>query len=686
MPSPLVTPPQPDLESSVLTSSPSKLSPPTTSLWRRWSPALLAVAAAVAINAVSLKEVAKGVQPSQHFSSSEDVQAHTEAVFGADRAWSNRELFSSSLNSSFGADSSASSPKKNWFNDAKVPVGSVPASAVRSARNRYSMRRSYADPVTASSESRALYEAHVDVADQFTTFGKIFIGVTYFAFWVFLMFPDWFLPIGRPGIALGGGMTMIIFRYILLVSGQGPPFDAEGVIILEPLFLLFGLMLTTIYLEKMERGGLFDKLRASLDDPVPWKRCFKIMMMSTVGSAAVMNDSIVLIFSAVVVDLCVKHKVSNSLPYLLGLATTANIGSALTMTGNPQNILIAALSYDELHWLNFAANMLLPVVFGTWYNTTLMMIYYKAELFPGNTGVVNALLMMINGHRTPEMVELENEYYVRKSESNEVELPPGLTMWGKIQVAIVIGFLACFAGGLDISTTVITTGCVLMLVTSWKRRDFDSKEVPLDENGEVIPAKKTYDVDGNEIEAEPETILDESETTLTEVDYGLLLLFIGQFILIGSFDDTGIPQAFFAISMGGCADNMTDSPCVYWLVTIVVLLSNVASNVPICQMLAATFPYATPYDWMQVSFSATIGGNLTMLGSAANMIVAFQAAKVGDRTFTSERHAPFGIPSTCGVLYAGTFIMNYINFAPHCSERLGTCEQEAANDDGGGND
>ena len=138
--------------------------------------------------------------------------------------------------------------------------------------------------------------------------------------------------------------------------------------------------------------------------------------------------------------------------------------------------------------------------------------------------------------------------------------------------------------------------------------------------------------------------------------------------------------------MGGCADNMTDSPCVYWLVTIVVLLSNVASNVPICQMLAATFPYATPYDWMQVSFSATIGGNLTMLGSAANMIVAFQAAKVGDRTFTSERHAPFGIPSTCGVLYAGTFIMNYINFAPHCSERLGTCEQEAANDDGGGND
>merc|ERR1711865_1309283 len=141
--------------------------------------------------------------------------------------------------------------------------------------------------------------------------------------------------------------------------------------------------------------------------------------------------------------------------------------------------------------------------------------------------------------------------------------------------------------------------------------------------------------------------------TLTEVDYGLLMLFIGQFLLIGSFDDTGVPQSFLWIKYGQCADQMTEGACVYWFVMIVTILSNVA----VCQMLAATFPYATPYDWLQVSFSATIAGNLTMLGSAANMIVAFQAAKVGDRTFTSERHAPFGIPSTLLSLYAGTFLL-----------------------------
>ena len=214
-----------------------------------------------------------------------------------------------------------------------------------------------------------------------------------------------------------------------------------------------------------------------------------------------------------------------------------------------------------------------------------------------------------------------------------------------------------------------------MVMAAYKRQHYDPRPdtTEYDAEGNPLPVKKTYDMDGNEIEPEEEELVTESETTLTEVDYGLLMLFIGQFLLIGSFDDTGIPQAFFTVTMGGCADQMTSVPCVYWFVMIVTILSNVASNVPVVQMLAATFPYATPYDWMQVSFSATIAGNLTMLGSAANMIVAFQAAKVGDRTFTSERHAPFGIPSCLACLYAGTFLLTMVHFSPECSERLGEC-------------
>lgn len=519
---------------------------------------------------------------------------------------------------------------------------------------------------------------HIDVSDQFSNFGKWSVSVIYFAYWVFLMFPNWFLPIGRPGIALGGGLSMVVWRYILQVTGNGPYFDAERVIILEPLFLLFGLMLTTIYLEKMERGGLFDKLRDSLDDPVNWKRSAKIMAMSTIGSAAVMNDSVVLIFSGVVVDLCVRHKVANSLPYLLSLATTANIGSALTLTGNPQNILIVSLAYDDIGWLEFAGNMLLPVTAATIINAIMVFIYYGSELFPGSSGVMENFGIMFLGNRTPEMLAQEHAYFARQVAVDEVqpEEEGGWTIWSKIQVSIVVTFLIFFACGFDVCVVSITAGAILMVIAAWKRQHFDPRpdNTQYDAEGNPLPPKKTYDMDGNEIEPEEEELVTESETTLTEVDYGLLMLFIGQFLLIGSFDDTGVPQAFFSLSMGKCADQMTEGLCVYWFVMIITILSNVASNVPVCQMLAATFPYATPYDWMQVSFSATIAGNLTMLGSAANMIVAFQAAKVGDRTFTSERHAPFGIPSTLLCLYAGTFLLATFNFAQHCSERLGECD------------
>merc|ERR1719232_1320862 len=524
---------------------------------------------------------------------------------------------------------------------------------------------------------------HVDVSDQFSAFGKWSVALIYFAYWVFLMFPNWFLPIGRPGIALGGGLTMVVYRFILQQTGHGPVFYAEKVIIMEPLFLLFGLMLTTIYLEKMERGGLFDKLRGSLDDPVNWKRSAKIMAMSTVGSAAVMNDSVVLIFSGVVVDLCVRNKVANSLPYLLSLATTANIGSALTMTGNPQNILIVSLAYDDIEWVEFASNMVLPVFASTIINSAMMLTYYGSELFPGSSGFFENIGIVFAGNRTPEMLAQEHAYYARKAAAKDSSIDDvsaadeGWTTWSKIQVLVVIAFLGFFAGGFDVCVVSIVAGSTLMVIAAYKRQHYDPKpdSTEYDAEGNPLPPKKLYDMDGNEIEPEPEELITESETTLTEVDYGLLLLFIGQFLLIGSFDDTGVPQSFFAIAMGGCADQMTSIPCVYWFVMIITILSNVASNVPVCQMLAATFPYATPYDWMQVSFSATIAGNLTMLGSAANMIVAFQAAKVGDRTFTSERHAPFGIPSTLGCLYIGTFLMTLVHFSPECSVKLGQCDE-----------
>jgi len=627
-----------------------------TSFLRRWGPALIAIAGVIAVNVALIGP------------SGQNIPALTERQLHVRKL--EQERTSAVLE--MDADHKLDSRMGRSF-------GSRNLSEAEGGIMEYTRRR-----------HRVLGEyTHEDVSNLFTTFGKVSISIIYFAFWVFLMFPNWFLPIGRPGIALGGGLTMVVYRYFLMQFGHGPRFYAERVIIMEPLFLLFGLMLTTIYLEKMERGGLFDKLRDSLDDPVNWKRSAKIMAMSTIGSAAVMNDSVVLIFSGVVVDLCVRHKVSNSLPYLLSLATTANIGSALTMTGNPQNILIVSLAYDDISWLEFASNMVLPVIAATIVNVFFMFAYYSKELFPGSSGMMENMSILFIGSKTPEIIALENAHQAKLASHPEIIDESGWTLWSKLQVIVTCIFLLCFGLGYDVCVVSICAGCVLMVINAYKHQHYDPRPdtTEYDVEGNPLPPKKMYDMDGNEIEPEEEELITESETILTEVDYGLLLLFIGQFLLIGSFDDTGVPQTFFAILMGDCAAQMTAVPCVYLFVTIVMILSNIASNVPVCQMLAATFPYATPYDWMQVSFSATIAGNLTMLGSAANMIVAFQAAKVGDRSFTSERHAPFGIPSTILALYLGTFLLTLVHFSPECSVKLGTCDNaQAAGDNYYGQD
>ena len=429
--------------------------PKKVSSLRRWGPAMIAMAVVVAFNAYMIGPTGNNMP-----ALTEKAQRKLELIEARNLAVMEMEA-----------------PQNQRHLARAQKFGSRNLSEEEGGNMEYTRRR-----------HRYLGEyVHVDVSGEFSAFGKWSVSLIYFAFWVFLMFPNWFLPIGRPGIALGGGLSMVVWRFFLQLIGHGPFFDAEHVIIMEPLFLLFGLMLTTIYLEKMERGGLFDKLRDSLDDPVNWKRSAKIMAMSTIGSAAVMNDSVVLIFSGVVVDLCVRHKVANSLPYLLSLATTANIGSALTMTGNPQNILIVSLAYDDIMWLEFACNMVLPVIAATMINALMMFGYYGSELFPGSSGFMENMGIMCMGNRTPEMLAQEHAYYARHAQAaEEPEGPGGWTLWSKLQVVVTIIFLICFAMGLDVCVVSICAGAILMVMASYKRQHFDPRPTLVQYDAEYV--------------------------------------------------------------------------------------------------------------------------------------------------------------------------------------------------------
>jgi hypothetical protein len=303
--------------------------------------------------------------------------------------------------------------------------------------------------------------------------------------------------------------------------------------------------------------------------------------------------------------------------------------------------------------------MILPGIAATIINSVMIIAYYASELFPGSSGVAENLGIMFAGNHTPEMLAQEHAYYSKQAAENEGkedEVSHGWSLWSKLQLLVVIVFLVFFACGFDVCVVSICAGAILMVIASYKRQHYDLKPIMVqyDEDGNPLPPKKTYDMDGNEIEQEEEELVTESETTLTEVDYGLLMLFTGQFLLIGSFNDTGLPQGFFNLTMGGSADKMTKGACMNCcFVAIVTLLLNVASNLPVVQMLAATFPFASPsYEWLQMSLSATI-----------NMIAAFQDTTVG---------APFGIPSCLACLYVGTFLLATFYFSPDGQPSIGS--------------
>jgi Na+/H+ antiporter NhaD/arsenite permease-like protein len=127
------------------------------------------------------------------------------------------------------------------------------------------------------------------------------------------------------------------------------------------------------------------------------------------------------------------------------------------------------------------------------------------------------------------------------------------------------------------------------------------------------------------------------------VDWQLLVLFLGLFVVNDAFQATGAPEV--AIARLGAAGIDPTSPA--WLFALAALLGNVVSNVPAVMLLLpfATHPLAGPV----LAISSTLAGNLLLVGSIANLIVADAAARAGV-PYGWRQHARAGVPVTLATL------------------------------------
>ena len=134
-----------------------------------------------------------------------------------------------------------------------------------------------------------------------------------------------------------------------------------------------------------------------------------------------------------------------------------------------------------------------------------------------------------------------------------------------------------------------------------------------------------------------------------EVDWGLLVFFIGLFVIVAGAERAGLTATLLRPIESW---NLHRIPI---FVSVTALLSNVVSNVPAVMLLRTIVPgFPDPHaGWLTLAMSSTLAGNLTITGSVANIIVVERAAGEGVHV-GFEDYLRIGIPVTISTLLFGS--------------------------------
>ena len=374
-----------------------------------------------------------------------------------------------------------------------------------------------------------------------------------------------FVQLDRTGIALLGAIALVGLEILT-------PEEAARSIHLPTLLLLFSFMVISA---QMRLGGFYAWVTQRIASlPIaPPSLLAAVIAVVAVLSAVFSNDVVCLAVAPVLIEAC-RRRGLDPLPYVLGLACAANVGSAATLIGNPQNMLIGQVL--QLRFADYLAVAIAPVLLGL--AATWGLIVWQAK---GHWHAVAPA-------SAPERREDE----------------PTLDRWQTAKgLAVVAVLLAIF------------------LFTDWPR-----EVAALTAAGMLLMSRRFH-----------------STKMLGLVDWELLILFIGLFVVNHALERTGVTrQAFQALAESGLP--MRD-PGVLFAATF--LLSNLVSNVPAVMLLlpAATEPFAGP----MLALVSTLAGNLLIVGSIANMIVVAAAARHGIG-IDWKRHGRTGVPVTIATL------------------------------------
>lgn len=156
-----------------------------------------------------------------------------------------------------------------------------------------------------------------------------------------------------PGLAVNRTTLTIIGATALLVIGGIAAEQAWQAIDIPTLVILAGMMVIN---GQLEAAGFFRYAAYHITQHARHSKTLLLVMMliSAVLSALFLNDTVVLLLTPLVIMIA-RQTDTPAVPLLLGIATSANIGSAATITGNPQNIVIGTMS--QIDFMSFVARL-----------------------------------------------------------------------------------------------------------------------------------------------------------------------------------------------------------------------------------------------------------------------------------------------------------------------------------------
>ncbi len=362
-----------------------------------------------------------------------------------------------------------------------------------------------------------------------------------------------FLRLDRPGAAVVGAVAMVII-------GGLPMEHALRAIDLHVLLLLFGVLLIAAYLTEARFFRLCAYLVLTRAKSAR-SLLFGLVMVSGALSALLVNDTVCLVLTPLVLAVVVEARLP-ALPYLLALASSANVGGVVSFSGNPQNMIVGAAAHGTISYGEYLLVALPVGIVCLLVNAALIAWLFRYDL-PAGPLV----------ERRPPRPAVDRVLMIK----------------GLISLAL---FAVLAVAGVSLAGAAMCAAAVLMVAARSGAREM-----------------------------------------FTHIDWTLLAFFGGLFVVVAGLAHAGLLQRVFdavapVVARGDLVGDIA-------FIALVVVASNIVSNVPLVLVAVAWVPLMPEPTWgyIMLAVGSTLAGNLTLFGSIANIIVMETAGPRGEISF-----------------------------------------------------